>query len=324
MLNQTDFYPFGMISRSTTASGGDYRFTFNGQEKDDEVYGSTGTSLTAEFWQYDCRTGRRWNLDPVDQVNISNYATFGGNPLVYVDPKGNSKDWFKNQQTGEVQWHDVSGKIGEEVSLIGSTDTWTNLGVNANTDPVTDAVGSHIMNQGGWDAFMKYYKNPKLGEGFFFEAASKHTGNATGMMAGLLRNYPASQDGLSLSELTHGWVNAAGWTKERNALEHNMGMFLMSSRHGPIDANIIGTANEVRGLFFNDRQNGNMLRAVFGQPTENGGATAFEWADLGNNRDGIGKFLDFRDSDYSTALRCSSFLQWEKKTTEAFKGLNHK
>ncbi|MBS1936562.1 MAG: hypothetical protein JSS84_01955 [Bacteroidetes bacterium] len=59
--------------------------------KDDEVYGATGTSYTAEFWQYDARVGRRWNLDPVDQVSISNYAAFGLNPIINVDPNG---AWF--------------------------------------------------------------------------------------------------------------------------------------------------------------------------------------------------------------------------------------
>jgi len=65
-----------------------YAWGLNGQLKDDEVYGSTGTSTTAEFWQYDLRAARRWNLDPVDQVSISNYATFGLNPVRYNDPDG--------------------------------------------------------------------------------------------------------------------------------------------------------------------------------------------------------------------------------------------
>ena len=44
--------------------GGGYRYFFNGQEADNEVLGE-GVSLTAEFWQYDSRLGRRWNVDPV-------------------------------------------------------------------------------------------------------------------------------------------------------------------------------------------------------------------------------------------------------------------
>jgi len=40
-----------------------YSYGFQAQEWDDEVSGS-GKSYTAEFWQYDSRLGRRWNLDP--------------------------------------------------------------------------------------------------------------------------------------------------------------------------------------------------------------------------------------------------------------------
>jgi len=65
-----------------------YYFGFNGQEKDDEVYGA-GNLNTAEFWQYDTRIGRRWNLDPVDQVYISNYSVFTNNPISFSDVLGN-------------------------------------------------------------------------------------------------------------------------------------------------------------------------------------------------------------------------------------------
>jgi RHS repeat-associated protein len=57
----------------------------NGQEKDDEI--ASGL-YTAEYWEYDSRLSRRWNLDPVDQVSISNYATFRNDPIRYADPNG--------------------------------------------------------------------------------------------------------------------------------------------------------------------------------------------------------------------------------------------
>jgi hypothetical protein len=44
--------------------------------------------MTAEFWEYDTRLGRRWNLDPVDQISISNYVAFRNNPIFYIDPNG--------------------------------------------------------------------------------------------------------------------------------------------------------------------------------------------------------------------------------------------
>ena len=68
-----------------------YRFGFNGQEKENELYGE-GNGYTAEFWEYDSRLGRRWNVDPVDQVSISNYACFYNSPLRFSDKLGNKAD----------------------------------------------------------------------------------------------------------------------------------------------------------------------------------------------------------------------------------------
>ena len=61
----------------------EYRYGFNGMEKDDEVAGE-GYSYTAEFWQYDSRLGRRWNIDPVVKEHESPYATFANNPIWFV------------------------------------------------------------------------------------------------------------------------------------------------------------------------------------------------------------------------------------------------
>lgn len=66
-----------------------YRYGFNGQEKDDEIKGA-GNSYTAEFWEYDPRVGRRWNLDFRPTIGISQYATFANNPILHVDPKGDT------------------------------------------------------------------------------------------------------------------------------------------------------------------------------------------------------------------------------------------
>jgi len=76
--------------RSYTQSGlGNYRFGFNGQEKSDEINGS-GNSYTAEFWEYDPRIGRRWNLDPRPVTSISEYAVLGNNPIAFMDPLGDT------------------------------------------------------------------------------------------------------------------------------------------------------------------------------------------------------------------------------------------
>ena len=64
-----------------------YRFGFNGQMKVNEIAG-VGNHNTALFWEYDTRLGRRWNLDPVDQISISNYAAFANNPILNIDLLG--------------------------------------------------------------------------------------------------------------------------------------------------------------------------------------------------------------------------------------------
>src|SRR5690554_2861207 len=89
IVSTTDFHPFGMPMPSRTFTGNGYRFGYNTQESDAEISGSWGTHYTAQYWMYDSRLGRRWNLDPVDQISISNYATFANNPIANVDPDGN-------------------------------------------------------------------------------------------------------------------------------------------------------------------------------------------------------------------------------------------
>ena|GEM_PF-3008652 len=66
-----------------------YTFGFNGQEKDNEVSGF-GNSNTAEFWQYDSRLGRRFNMDPVIVSWESPYACFRNNPNIFTDVKGDN------------------------------------------------------------------------------------------------------------------------------------------------------------------------------------------------------------------------------------------
>ncbi len=87
-FSRTDYYPFGYPIASRSYNSG-YRYGFNGQEKDNEVYGD-GKSYTAEFWQYDSRLGRRWNVDPKPNISLSPYSCFANNPIVYCDLKGDT------------------------------------------------------------------------------------------------------------------------------------------------------------------------------------------------------------------------------------------
>jgi hypothetical protein len=70
-----------------TFTGNGYRFGFNGQEKEDDIYGE-GNTYSAEYWMYDSRLGRRWNLDPKPHPSISLYSCFSSNPIWYPEPNG--------------------------------------------------------------------------------------------------------------------------------------------------------------------------------------------------------------------------------------------
>ncbi|MFT3676834.1 MAG: hypothetical protein QM781_13155 [Chitinophagaceae bacterium] len=87
VLTANDYYPFGMLMPGRKYSDGEYRYGFNGQEKSTEI-DPTGNSMTAEFWQYDARLGRRWNVDPIVKIWESPYVAFSNNPILLSDPSG--------------------------------------------------------------------------------------------------------------------------------------------------------------------------------------------------------------------------------------------
>jgi hypothetical protein len=83
VLSHTDYYAFG--GAMPGRSGGSYRYGFNTQERCPEL---APDHYTAEFWEYDARIGRRWNLDPVVKVWESGYACFLNTPISIADPNG--------------------------------------------------------------------------------------------------------------------------------------------------------------------------------------------------------------------------------------------
>lgn len=74
------------------SSGSGYRYGFNGQEKTIELNENMTTAL---YWEYDSRIARRWNTDPEKKDWFAPYLTFANNPIIYVDPLGNT-DFYTN------------------------------------------------------------------------------------------------------------------------------------------------------------------------------------------------------------------------------------
>ncbi|MEL6809711.1 MAG: RHS repeat-associated core domain-containing protein [Bacteroidota bacterium] len=81
MLAYKDYYPFGMPMPERNQEG-EYRYAFQGQEKDDE------TGMEAfELRLWDARLGRWLTTDPAKQ-HFSPYLGMGNNPISRIDPDG--------------------------------------------------------------------------------------------------------------------------------------------------------------------------------------------------------------------------------------------
>jgi murein DD-endopeptidase MepM/ murein hydrolase activator NlpD len=81
------YYNYLTSEKSVIKLRSNYLFGFGSQERDNEISGE-GNSYTAQYWQYDSRLGRRWNVDPKTVVGISNYACFFNNPISNTDING--------------------------------------------------------------------------------------------------------------------------------------------------------------------------------------------------------------------------------------------
>ena len=60
----SDYYPFGMVMEARTGSAEGYRFGFQGQETDDEVYGAEN-AVSYKHRVHDPRIGRFLSIDPL-------------------------------------------------------------------------------------------------------------------------------------------------------------------------------------------------------------------------------------------------------------------
>ena len=83
-----DYYAFGMQMPGRKSSG-EYRYSFNGKERDDEIKGS-GNSLDFGARIYDPRLGRFLSTDPLQKKypDLSPYHFSGNNPILFVDYDG--------------------------------------------------------------------------------------------------------------------------------------------------------------------------------------------------------------------------------------------
>jgi RHS repeat-associated protein len=63
--SRPNYYPFGSLMPGRNYNAGSYRNLFQGQEHDDEIFGSAGSSYAYKYRMHDPRIGRFWSIDPL-------------------------------------------------------------------------------------------------------------------------------------------------------------------------------------------------------------------------------------------------------------------
>jgi hypothetical protein len=153
VLDANDYYLFGSLQPGRTYDAAStYRYGLNGQERDDEVAGP-GNIYGAQYWEYDSRTGRRWNLDPKPALGVSEYAAFVNSPLSISDPFG---DTVKTFSTAEVT-HTTLNEKGGTSDLAGKTIDIKDVRLVPAADQNGNIIGYNV-----WDTKNKDLQTPIL------------------------------------------------------------------------------------------------------------------------------------------------------------------
>jgi RHS repeat-associated protein len=92
--------PYGSLLPNRNWNSAIYKWGFNTQLKDDEVYGSAGTSYDFGERIYDPRVGRWFSIDPgPSSSRMSPYAFVENSPVTLVDPGGLDGTYYINGKT---------------------------------------------------------------------------------------------------------------------------------------------------------------------------------------------------------------------------------
>jgi RHS repeat-associated protein len=87
--SMSDYYPFGYPITSRTYSIEPYRYGFNGQEGDNEIYGDK-LNYAFQYRMYDARIGRFWSVDPLNMkfAYLSTFQFASNNPIWMQELEG--------------------------------------------------------------------------------------------------------------------------------------------------------------------------------------------------------------------------------------------
>jgi RHS repeat-associated protein len=152
-----DYYPFGSVITTRTFASKEYRFGFNGMEKDDEVKGD-GNSINYKFRVHDPRLGRFLSYDPLTSSFPwnSSYAFCENRVIDGIELEGLERVDYNEQRADGVTFqidytvtHDPTNTPGGVTNTQVTNNAINNLGQVTSSTTSTPASGTSQRVNGG-------------------------------------------------------------------------------------------------------------------------------------------------------------------------------
>jgi len=226
----------------------EYRFGYQGSEKDDEISGTTGAHYTTFFRELDARIGRWWSVDPKSNLTPweSPYVSMGNNPIWHNDVMGDSvrltkafqssKEWMSSynlwsqSKTGKKFLKDygeggkfeaVSVVFGLKEEVLGASGTSSSYFVDKETGEEHGLASSTIYKNApsivsGNDS--KQFYRVKMN---FFPGGTPSTAEGFETIIHESQHLRMDRQTLITNKMTaptytqHDWMRKGGWYQER-------------------------------------------------------------------------------------------------------------
>lgn len=168
LVSTQDYSPFGMQLEGRSWNSKEYRFGFQGQETENDMYGD-GNAYSYKYRMYDARIGRFFSVDPMTDKHpdYTPYAYCYNNPINYIDPFG--LDTF-NINVGNQSIDRISVKNSEShtFNIINGDETnTTTLDINDDGLVKFPASGTGFGRYGTEDEGGDHYLKPEAAAALF-------------------------------------------------------------------------------------------------------------------------------------------------------------
>src|SRR5690606_38648898 len=153
VTDSNDFYPFGMNfirneeENAVFGAGSYVNYKYNRKELQETGMYDYG----ARFYMPDI--GRWGVVDGLSEgrPNMSPYRYSFNNPVNATDPNGLWEDWYQNNKTNNIEWHDGSAEIDGYTNLTAINNTRVIESENRQTKFVTDLHSDGSFTTNGVD-----------------------------------------------------------------------------------------------------------------------------------------------------------------------------